>query len=154
MRPEKTVLRETAFVAVGTLILSVIINAVFLIIGKWSLSVLLGNILSGIPSVINFFLMGMTVQKAVGETGKAAENFMRVSMLLRTVILFVVAIVGVCNPDTFNLVSVLVPLFFPRISIALRPLFGMDSDKDAVKGENAGTAESEASSDNTEIGDE
>lgn len=154
MRPEKTVLRETAFVSVGTLILSVLMNAVFLIIGKWNITVLLGNILSGIPSVINFFLMGMTVQKAVGESGKAAENFMRVSMLLRTVILFAVTIVGVCNPDTFNLVSVLVPLFFPRISIALRPLFGMKTEDDTVKDGGSAPSDADVYSEDSEVGDE
>ena len=124
MKIDKAVLNETKFVALGTLFLSIIMHAVFLIIGKWDLTVLWGNLLSGIPAVINFFLMGLTVQKACSETGKKAENFMRISMFLRMVLLFAVVIIGAVNLDTFNLVALLVPLFFPRIAIAFRPLFG------------------------------
>ncbi len=117
-----TVIKETAFIAVWTLIFSVIIQAVFLIIGKWDISVLLGNILSYIAAVGNFFLMALTVQSAVEQDEKDASARMRLSQLLRTLALFGILIVGVLVP-CFNVWSVMIPIFFPRIAVSLRPFF-------------------------------
>ncbi len=119
---DKTVLKETAFVGAGILILSVLMNAVFLILDRWDLKVLSGNLLSGTVALLNFFLMGITVQAAMNKVSKEMESFMRLSIVLRTALLFVVIVVGVVLPY-FNLVTVFVPLFFPRIVITFRPLF-------------------------------
>ena len=110
---DKTVIKETLYISVWVLILSAVTQAVFLIIGKWSLSVLFGNLLSGVTGILNFFLMGLTVQAALS---------MKVSQILRMLLIFAVAAVGVLL-DCFNTVTVILPLFFPRIAISFRPLF-------------------------------
>lgn len=120
---DKTVIKETLFVTVGTVLLSIIMQLVFVIIGRWNVTVLFGNLLSAAAAIANFFLMGLTVQAAVTKENKAAENFMRVSMLLRTALLFGVALTGALLPNVFHLLTVFVPLFFPRIIIIFRPLF-------------------------------
>lgn len=51
---DKTVLRETGYIALFVILLSVLMQAVFLIIGKWDYTVLLGNLLSA-AAVGNFF---------------------------------------------------------------------------------------------------
>lgn len=126
MKAEKAVLKETLFIASGTLILSVLMQAVFLMAGKWSASVLFGNLLTAIPSVFNFFAMGLTVKEAVKKSEKNAKNMMKLSMLARTFLIFVFVLIGVLTPEKFNLISVLLPLFFPRITILFRPLFKME----------------------------
>ena len=119
---DKTVMKETLYISVWVLILSAVTQAVFLVIGKWSLSVLFGNLLSGVTGILNFFLMGLTVQAAVIKDEKKAALSMKVSQILRMLLIFAVATVGVLL-DCFNTVTVILPLFFPRIAISFRPLF-------------------------------
>ena len=59
---EKAVRRETGYIAIWVLILSALMQAVFLIFNKWDYTVLLGNLLSGSVSLLNFLLMGLTIQ--------------------------------------------------------------------------------------------
>jgi hypothetical protein len=96
--------------------------------------VLLGNLLSGSAAVLNFFLMGLSVQKAVEKEEKDAKKIMRISQTYRTLFLFVIAAIGVYF-SVFNTIAALVPLFFPRIAIALRPLFSKKNNTDTQNGE-------------------
>lgn len=117
---EKTVLKETRFVALWILIFSVFMEAVFLIINAWDYRVLLGNLLSGIIGVVNFLLLGITVQKAVnsGDEGEA-RRLMKSSQSIRLVMIFAVAVIGATVP-VFNLWATLIPLLFPRLSMIIR----------------------------------
>lgn len=126
---DKTVLKETRFIAIGVIIMSVLMQSVFLVLMRWNYKVLLGNILSGTVAVLNFFLMGVTVQKAVKKDEKQAADTMRLSQTLRNAMLFAVAAIGVLAP-IFNTITVLLPLFFPRITIMLRPIFTKKNDKE------------------------
>ena len=119
---DKTVLKETKYIACWVLFLSMIAEAVFLIIGKWDYTVLLGNLLSGALVILNFFLMGITVQKAVNKEEKEAKKAMKVSQLYRNLMIIVVTVIGVAL-KCFNTWIVLIVLFFPRIAVAFRPLF-------------------------------
>ncbi len=121
-RIDPTVRKETRYIAVWMLIFSVLMQAIFLIIGKWDYTVLLGNFLSATVSVLNFFLMGLTVQNALEKDEKDAKNALKLSQTYRTLLLLAVAILGAVLP-CFNLWTVLIPMLFPRIAIALRPLF-------------------------------
>ncbi|MBP3445821.1 MAG: ATP synthase subunit I [Clostridia bacterium] len=119
---DSTIIKETVYILAFTLIFSVLMQAVFLIIGKWNYTILLGNLLGGLAAVGNFFLMGLSVQSALGKDEKDAKSTMKVSQMLRTLLLFIVAVVGHVAP-CFNLLAVVIPYIFPRIAIALRPLF-------------------------------
>lgn len=129
MKIDKSVKTETLYIAASVLIMSMLMQAIFLVSGFWSLSVLWGNLLSASAAVLNFFIMGLTVQNAVNKDEKDAATTMKASQSLRLFFLLVVAIIGVVL-DCFNTISALVPLFFPRIAVALRPLF---SKKNANK---------------------
>lgn len=118
---DKTVKKETGYIALWTLVLSILMQAVFLVVRHWDYTVLLGNLLSGVLGVCNFLLMGLAVQRAVEQDEKDAKTTMRASQSLRTFLLFAVAAVGVLLP-CFHTVAVLVPLFFPRLAIAIRPI--------------------------------
>lgn len=120
---DKTVLHESLYVAVWVLILSAVMQSVFLIIGKWDITVLYGNILSGALSTANFFFMALTVQIALGKEEKEAKNVMKLSQSLRTIVLFGVTAAGVSFSSVFNIWTVLIPLIFPRIAVAFRGLF-------------------------------
>lgn len=119
---DPTVLKETKYMAVWILVLSVFMQAVFLMLRMWDYTVLLGNMLSGLAGVVNFLLMGITVQKAVLKDEKDAKTAMQVSLLYRSLMLLVVIVLGVVLP-VFHMWAVIIPLFFPRVAIAFRPLF-------------------------------
>ncbi len=115
--------RETLYIAVMVLLISVIMQAVFLIIRMWDYTVLLGNIFGAAVAVLNFLLMGITVQIAVEKEEKESRSTMKLSQTLRMGMILIAAIIGVIAP-CFHNVAMLVPLFFPRVAIMLRPLFG------------------------------
>ena len=116
---DKAVKRETMYVAIWVIILSVLMQAVFLAIGKWDYTVLLGNLLSGTFAILNFLLMGITVQKALSKNDeKLAKNTIRLSQSMRTFMLFVVAALGALL-DCFNIWTALIPLLFPRVAILI-----------------------------------
>ena len=120
---DKVVIKETKYIATFVVILSVLMQAVFLIIGKWHYSVLLGNLWGAAMAVLNFFVMGLYVQKAVSQEEKEARQTVRASQSLRMFGIFVLAIVGlIIFKQTLARVAIVVPLIFPRIAIMIRPL--------------------------------
>lgn len=125
MKLDPTVKKETVYIAVFSLLCSMLMQAVFLVIGKWDYTVLLGNVLGLIAAVGNFLLLGVTVQKALGKEEKDARNLMKLSQMLRTLLLFVVALIGYLI-SVFHILALVIPYLFPRIAIAVRPLFKKD----------------------------
>ena len=130
----KVILRETAYVSLWVLILSALTQAVFLTVKAWELSVLLGNLYSATVAILNFFLMGLAVQRAAAQEEKEARQTIRASHAGRTFLLFVFAAIGVLIPFFHN-VTVLLPLFFPRFAITIRPLLDKRKKGDASREE-------------------
>lgn len=123
MKVDKTVIKETKYIASFVLILSVLMQAVFLMISKWDYTVLIGNLWGIIISVGNFFVMGLFVQKAVTQDEKEARQTVRASQSLRMAGIFVLAAVGlIIFKQTPTRVAIVIPLIFPRIAIMIRPL--------------------------------
>ena len=121
-RIDETVIKETKYIAVWVFLFSVLMQAVFLIIGKWNYTVLWGNLLSAAAVVLNFFLLGITVQNAMNKEEKEIKTAMKVSQLYRFLFLVIIVILGVTLP-CFHIWAVMIPMFFPRIAIAFRPFF-------------------------------
>ena len=89
MKPiDPTVRRETGYIALWVVIFSTLMQAVFLLLRQWSLPVLFGGLLGGGAAVGNFFLMGLSVQSAVGQDEKQATALMRASLAGRMLLLF------------------------------------------------------------------
>lgn len=112
---------ETGYIALITLLLSALLQAVFLLFRRWDLTVLTGNLLGAAAASLNFLFMGLTVQRSVGKGADKAAAAMKLSQTLRLLLLFGVAALGATLP-VFNLWAVLIPLFFPRVAISLQPL--------------------------------
>ena len=117
---DPTVLKESLYILASTLILSLLMQSVFLLVGAWDYKVLLGNILGIAAAVGNFLLMGITVQSALEKEQKEAKSLMKLSQTLRLLLLFVVALVGYLAP-IFSTVAVVIPFLFPRLAITVRP---------------------------------
>ena len=120
---DSTVLKETKYIAAWSLIFCALMQAVFLVISMWSISVLLGGIYGVFISVGNFLLLGITVQRAVTKDENDAKTLMKLSQTYRSLAIVVLVGLGIIL-DCFNTASVIIPIFFPRVAIALRPLFG------------------------------
>lgn len=122
MKADKIILRETGYIAFMVLVFSVLLESVYLVIGGWDYTVLLGNLLGAATAVLNFFLLGLTVQKAVLDEPDDAKKRIKASQTLRLLMQVFFAIIGAAVP-CFNIPAVLLPLLFPRIAIALQGLF-------------------------------
>ena len=71
---DPTVLKETKYIALWVLIFSALMQAVFLVLRAWDYTVLLGNLLGGGVAVLNFLLMGITVQNALQKEEKTLRE--------------------------------------------------------------------------------
>lgn len=146
MRIEKTVLRETRMIALGTLALAAVEQLVFLAFGAYGYDVLFGTLLSGGAAVLNFFLLGLTVQRAMSvgtPDDTKAKSIMRLSQTVRSFALLAVLAVGVLL-DCFSTIAVLVTVLFPRIAIFFRQIMIARALKQNMPAAPDGAADAEA----------
>ena len=121
---DPAVRKTTGYIAVWEVLLSLVMEAVFLIIGKWDLSVLFGNLGGAIIAVGNFMLLAMTVTRAVDSGDPAAAGKrVRATASLRLLGMGVLCalLIGLAKTDPF---ATLIPLLFPRIALGVRSLTG------------------------------
>ena len=118
---DPVVQKETRFIAAAVLILSGLMQIVFLVLGKWDYKVLLGTLWGMLLAVGNFFLMARTVEKAVSLNPEDVKKKVQASLQLRLAGLVLGCVIGGLVPF-MNTFAVLVPQFFPRIGVAVRGL--------------------------------
>ena len=118
---DPTIRKETGYIALVTFLLGILQQAVFLMLGKWNLAVFFGGIYGWLAALANFFLMCLSVQKAVAQEEKDAKNTLKLSQSSRMLGLFIVAMIAYFLPF-INTVAAVLPYLFPRIAIALVPL--------------------------------
>lgn len=119
--------REISFITAWIVIFSAVMQGVFLIlhffgIVKWDYTAVLGNLLGAVFSVLNFVFLGFTVESAVNKEEKQAQSSIRISRMLRNLMIGAVIIAGIYIP-IFNVWAVALPFFFPKIGIILRSKF-------------------------------
>ena len=119
---DPAVRKETQYVSLFVLILSALMESVFLMLRRWSLSVLFGNLLGASVAILNFFLMGLTVQKAVGKDPKEARDAVKASQRYRLLLQLIPIVLSLALSAFFHPVCAILPLFFPRVAFALFPL--------------------------------
>lgn len=119
---DPAVKKETGYIAFWVVLLSVLMQAVFLIIRQWNLSVLLGNLGGAAAAVGSFLVLAVTVSKAV-SSGKPEEAAKRVkaSAGLRLIGMggFCALLIGVFHTNVY---ATVIPLLFPRIGLMFRPM--------------------------------
>ncbi len=140
---DPVVKKETAYVAAWVMACALMIQGVCLIVGWWSLPVLLGSVLGGVTAVINFLLMCRMVQKAVTQEEKQAKNTVKLSQGLRLMMQGLILVLAAVLTQVFNLWATAIPLLVPRIAVSVRelrnakrnpspdrPAIGWDDDED------------------------
>ena len=135
MKIDPTVKKETLFVGGVTLILSMLMQSVFLIIGRWDLSVLFGNLLGGVIGVLNFFFLGLSVQKAVSSGEKKAKEIMKASHAIRFALIIVLLAISLIFQSVFNVIATIISLLFATFGVYLRAVFNKDKKKQVKSGE-------------------
>ena len=119
---DPAVKKETGYIAIWVVLLSLVMEAVFLLVRKWNLSVLFGNLGGAAIAIGSFFLMALTVARALekGKPEEAAAKVKATAMVrLAGCALLCVLLIAVCKT---NIYATVIPLLFPRVGIAFRPL--------------------------------
>ncbi len=119
---DPAVKKETGYIVFWVVLLSILMEAVFLIIRQWDLSVLFGNLGGAAAAVGSFFVLAVTVSRAV-SSGKPEEAARRVkaSAGLRLIGMggLCALLIGVFHTNVY---ATVIPLLFPRIGLMFRPM--------------------------------
>ena len=119
---DPAVRKETLYTASWVALLSVLTQAVFLILRKWDLSVLFGTLGGAAVAVGSYFLLATTVSRAVNRgSPEDAARAVKASAGLRLAgsALCCVLLVAVFKTNVY---ATLLPLLFPRIGLSFRPM--------------------------------
>ena len=118
---DKEVKQNLIFIGVGCAVCSVLAALGALLIGEFSIPVLLGCIVGCTMSFGNFFFMTVGIIMALG-TGdeKQAKKKMRSSRLVRTVIMLGIIALTILFPHYVHWAPVILATFYPRILIGLK----------------------------------
>lgn len=102
-------------IGIGTVFLGALFALIFFLLGSLNLASVLGIVIGCFIAFFNFFLLALTLQKALrSETNaKALVSLSYTGRILFQMGLAIIAIVFL----QVNPISVLVPLIFPRITI-------------------------------------
>lgn len=117
---KKETLRVAGFTAAGVILMWVLFGVFHLIQPEavpFDYTVFLGGIGGGIVAVLNFFLMGLTVQSvAAAPDEDTARTKMKASYTQRLMLQMLWVIVAIVAP-CFQFVAGIAPLLFPSLGI-------------------------------------
>lgn len=119
-KTDPVIKQEVTYVAVCVLAACVLTQGVCLVVGWWSLPVLLGSLLGGVTAVGNFLLMCRMVLKAVNQDQKQAANTVKLSQGLRLLMQGLMLVLAAVLPAVFNIWTAAIPLLIPNIAIRVR----------------------------------
>lgn len=120
---------ETKKLAISVSVCVVLMVAVFFILNwfmpekvPFDYTVILAGVIGGFVAVLNFFLMGLTVQKVVVvEEEDRAKAQMRASYTQRMLMQMLWVVLAIVLP-IFQMIAGILPLFFPGIWFKIRGL--------------------------------
>lgn len=122
----KLVLKETAIIALGELLCVVLMCGVYALIGKWSLSVLLGGMAGLLVAVGNFFSLALvaTLASDKAEAGdvEAGQKLMKGSYPIRLLVM-AGALFLCAKSGYFDVIALVVPLLFVRPILTVKEFF-------------------------------
>ena len=127
-KPQQSIVKETKRIGVGTVIMLVVMLAVYAVLGKFTVGVLLGGLLGSAYAIFNFFLLGMTLQKAASMTDQQMAHMkVRSSYSTRMIGMLILAVVAFALPFVEG-VPCLIALLFPRATIFALQVTGQIKD--------------------------
>lgn len=124
MKLQPAVKKEMLHIALGTGIGAVVMLAIFALLGRFDLSVLLAGVGGSVIAIINFLLLGLTVQRVAAQQDEMrGRKIMQASYSTRMLVMLLWIILAVALP-VLNWVAAAVPLLFPRLTIGVMQLTG------------------------------
>ena len=127
-KPQQSIVKETKRIAVGTVIMLVVTLAVYAVLGKFTVGVLLGGLLGSAYAIFNFFMLGMTLQKAASMTDQQMAHMkVRSSYSTRMIGMLILAVVAFALPFVEG-IPCLIALLFPRATIFALQVTGQIKD--------------------------
>jgi len=134
MKIQTVILKETARIAIGCILLSLIMILIFFVSGKLTIDVFLGAFTGSVIAVLNFLALGISLQKTVKKSEGNIKSMVHLSYSARMLVIFITMAL-LLYLGWFNPIALMLPLIFPRISIFI---FGFIKKKDKFEGENNG----------------
>ena len=123
-KPQQSIVKETKRIGVGTVIMLVVMLAVYEVLGKFTVGVLLGSAYA----IFNFFMLGMTLQKAASMTDQQMAHMkVRSSYSTRMIGMLILAVVAFALPFVEG-IPCLIALLFPRATIFVLQVTGQIKD--------------------------
>lgn len=126
---DKTVWKETAYVTLGTVLLSAVMVVIYSAISPFEMKILYGAVLGSVAAILNFFFMAFTLQRAVeiniNGDEDAVENVklkIKSAYTIRMIVYFLVLACALAT-DFFNPWTLLVPALFPSMIAKVRMFF-------------------------------
>ena len=127
-KPQQSIVKETKRIGVGTVIMLVVMLAVYAVLGKFTVGVLLGGLLGSAYAIFNFFMLGMTLQKAASMTDQQMAHMkVRSSYSTRMIGMLILAVGAFALPFVEG-IPCLIALLFPRATIFVLQVTGQIKD--------------------------
>lgn len=127
-KPQQSIVKETKRIGAGTVIMLVVMLAVYAVLGKFTVGVLLGGLLGSAYAIFNFFMLGMTLQKAASMTDQQMAHMkVRSSYSTRMIGMLILAVVAFALPFVEG-IPCLIALLFPRATIFVLQVTGQIKD--------------------------
>ncbi len=126
--PHDVVISELKHLAKGVAILYIISLAVLPLIGYFNYQTVLGLLVGSVYSLINFFLIGLSVENAVQmESSTEVAKYMNKQYGLRYLLTAVVIIISI-YADFINPFGVMISIFFPKLVIFFNTFMGKEAN--------------------------
>ena len=127
----KLVLKETAMIAIGEAICVAVMCVVYLLIGKFQLSVMLGGLAGLVLATGNFFALAvvatLAADKAAAQDVAAGQKLMAGSYPIRLLVL-AGALFLCAKSGVFDLIALVLPLLFVRPILTIAEFFRKKGD--------------------------
>jgi uncharacterized protein YacL len=138
MKVDKTVVKETAYVIIGTVVLDILMLVVYSLIESLRPDMIYGAVFGSVAAILNFFFMAYTLQRAVEMNGedvgsseedknkeeKAEKVKLKVkaSYTVRTMV-YLLSLVAALITGWFDVYTLLIPSLFPTIVARIRMFY-------------------------------
>lgn len=130
MDSRKLVLKETAIIAAGELLLSAIMIAVFAALDRFEMKVLWSALAGSLIMIANYFFMAVTVSLAADRARQGqpeqGQKMIRLSSTVRLLAMAAALLIGVKLGG--NVVALALPLTFARPILMLSEFFRKKGD--------------------------
>ena len=128
--------RELRHIAIGVTCFTAVMLVVFFVINFFypqdMLQIVLGALLGGGYAILNFLFMALSAQRAI-KSGDMAGEIMQRTYHLRMFGIAIVLLLGYVLP-CFSLLTVAIPLLFPRLTIFVMQLYWRKHPQSSASG--------------------